>query len=234
LVVAHCGSPAAADFGVLGSGPIAVAADRLSRHVDRQPAGTAAAAMYVVAVAATVIPGRDGSYTATLSDEDLRNCLAEARRIGARLILGVQPGRGSLRRALARVEHMLTTSDVGIGLQPQYGDVGGAPVAWPRTDVEAALDRLDDVVDHPLLVLIHDTATTSWPADWSTGTFDHLDIVGVADIVGGLDAKAAALARLAGRAPALGLQVHYRRDPETPEPEDVARRFPDLRILVYS
>lgn len=233
LIVAHQGSPAASEFGILGLGPEERASTRLRGHVDRQPQGTTTPAIYVVAVAATVIPGRDGSYTVTMPDDQIRVFLSEARRIGGQLIVGVQPELGSFSAALRPLRHLLAESDVGVGLQPQWRGTGADALRWPRADLEAALEMLDQTVDRRLLVLIHETPTTSWPADWAPHGFRHLDIVGVADVVGDLETKAAALVDLAQRAPAIGLQIHYRRDPEAPEPFDLIRSFPDLRIVVY-
>ena len=237
MIVAHHGSPRASQFGILGYGSRAKAVDRVRDHVDRQAPGVATPALYVVGVAATVLPSdEEGAYWSTLPREQIDAYLTEARLIGGRLIIGIQPSRGSFTDALTPLQESLSEPDVGVGLQPQWSGLDQPSRAWPGDDIDKTLEILDGLAgaDHPMLVVIHDTPAVPWPQDWSPSERNNLDIVGLVDAAGtSMEAKAEALGRLAERAPQVGVQIHYGADPQAPEPQDLAQWLGDLRIAIY-
>lgn len=238
VVVAHYGSLAARDLGILGRGSPAIAVRRVVAHADRQPPGVAAPALYVLAVAATLTPGPDETFSEALSQERVASWLARAEGTGARLILGFQPVRQTFVRALQPFEHLLRLPNVGIGLQPAWRqpEPGGAtPASWPHEELDEALDWLSGSIatDPPTMVLVHSTPGAAWPDDWAAGARHGLDVVGIADLVGTLDDKQAALGRLARRAPTVGIVLHLRADPEAIEPAEALRLWPGLRVVVY-
>jgi glycosyltransferase involved in cell wall biosynthesis len=241
VLVAHYGSPAAVDLGILGFGPRQKAARRVLGHALRQPRGAATPALYLLSVAATSTPGWNETFSSSLSPERVESYRAAAQSVGARLIIGIQASRQSFRDALAPFEEILREPGVGVGLQPAWSqpaddpdrEVGRAP--WPRADLEDALRWISDVTSAapPTIVLIHSTPDVTWPGDWAPADLPGLDVIGLAERIGTLGEKKDAFDTMAARAPAAGLQFDFRSDPEILEPAELRQLCPASRIVVY-
>ncbi len=121
-VVAYYGAPGDPRLGVLGAGP----PDQIARQLIRQAAAYNHAgapvlpALELITTVATSSPGADGLYSARQSAAVVRRYLSAARRVGALLILDLQPGRGDFLSQARVYEQFLREPDVGLALDPEW------------------------------------------------------------------------------------------------------------------
>lgn len=239
LVVAHYGSPLSRDLGILGFGSKAQAIERVVGHAGRQKAGAFEPAIYLLARAAAVTAGKGETYSVPVPDEEVQAYQREAEAAGAKLILGIQPGRVPFLDALMHHRHLLTELGVGVGLEPAWGatraEQPAGATSWPGEDLDEALRWLADVRNGkpPMLVLIHHTTEMPWPSTWRAPNLEGLDIIALAEGTGTTDQKVAEMGSMSEVAPAVGLQVRLREDHDLSEPSEVLSLVPRPRIVVY-
>lgn len=239
LIVAHYGSPKAAGFGLLGLGRRDAAAARVAGHADRQGPGRATPALYVLAVAATSTPGPGRAFASSLSVDAMMRWLTAARRIGGRLIIGVQPSRQTFVEALEPYSPLLRSGDADVGVD----------AAWRGDGRRTAIRSMDELADElgetfswisttvpgtsRTLVLVHGAPEPVWRRPWRYEAWPGLAVVGLADRVGSLTEKLEEVDSIAARAPGVGVLFHLRRDAEAPEPIAVQAIRPDVSVVVY-
>lgn len=239
VVVAHYGSPAAAGFGLLGLGPRRRAAARVARHADRQAPVVATPALYVLAVAATSMPGPGGTYAWTMSMKALARWVTAARRIDGRLIIGVQPSRQTFVEALAPYAPLLRTGTADVGIDATWRQIEGRSQDEIVDGLARELGETFSWISTTMpsggstSAIVHGVPEDVWRDSWRNRDGSGLSVVGLADRVGTLTEKLAALDSLARRAPDVGVLFHLRRDAEAPEPLAMQALRPDVRVIVY-
>ena len=74
----------------------------------------------LVSVFATAGGGPDGLYRSRQSDEVIEIYLEQARAVGARLMLDIQPGRSTFVAELRRLREWVAQPDVDVALDPEW------------------------------------------------------------------------------------------------------------------
>lgn len=100
----------------------------------------------LLATRATSAPGPGGKYRSRAADEVVRRYLAAARRAGAVLLLGIQPGRADFLEEVRYYRKWLTEPDVGLALDPEWA-VGPNQVPG-RTFGSTSGQELEAVADY--------------------------------------------------------------------------------------
>ncbi|MFD0921589.1 hypothetical protein [Saccharopolyspora rosea] len=145
-LVGFSGAPGTTALGPL-TGDLDQAAGRLrevsgSYRDDRRPLP----AFELIATRATASPGPDGQYRIRSSDDAIGRYLDAARRSGAVLLLGIQPGRADFLDEVRHYDRWLSEPDVGLALDPEWS-VGPGQVPG-RTFGHTTGAELDQVAGH--------------------------------------------------------------------------------------
>jgi hypothetical protein len=165
-IVALYGHPRAEALGALGIGKPDAAGRKLLRLARRYDSRNRPAipAMELLATIAESAPGREARYSSRTDRATIDRYLAAARRIGALLILDIQPGRSRWRDEIDRLTPWLAEPDVGLALDPEWsvgpgqvpGQVIGSMDARTINATAAYLAKLVLERDLPQkLLLIH-------------------------------------------------------------------------------
>lgn len=121
-VVAYYGTSGTAVLGTLGRGTPDQAGRRLmgqarAYRTRRRPV---LPAFELIATVASSFPGPDGLYRNRRPLADVRRYLRAARRIGALLVIDVQPGRADFFAEARRYAALLREPDVSLALDPEW------------------------------------------------------------------------------------------------------------------
>jgi hypothetical protein len=120
-VVAYYGAPQDRELGTLGIGTPKAAGGRLAKTTAAYARfGPTWPAMELIATIVTSAPGDDGKYRFRQSDETIESYLEAARKIGALLILDIQPGRSDFLKESMALEKWLRKPDVSLALDPEW------------------------------------------------------------------------------------------------------------------
>ena len=242
-VVAFYGNPAADELGILGIGSPDLAGRRLLRQARRygrdvQPA------MELIAVVANAHEGMDGLYNRRERDPVIRRYLKAARKVGAILILDIQPGRSDFFEETVRLERWLREPDVHLALDPEWrvqpgqvpGDVIGTVQAREVNAVSAWLEQLivRGRLPHKLLV-IHQFTHDMIQGREELKPRERVQIVLNADGFGGREVKIAKYKDFTRGDGAFheGFKLFYREDLNLMKPRQVMRLRPSPDLVVY-
>ena len=165
-IVAFYGAPQMGAT-ILGMKAPAVAAARLAKQSapyaekgDRPVSG----AFDLVSVFATAGGGPDGRYRTRQDPEVIQIYLDQARAVGARLVLDIQPGRSSFLRELEVLAPWLAQPDVDLALDAEWnvgrkGIPGKTKGKVTADEVNEVADALAEIVKEndlpPKLLLVH-------------------------------------------------------------------------------
>lgn len=121
-VVAFYGNPADDELGVLGIGPPDRATAKLKRLAKSYARKTRPVlpCLELISTIAANAPGADGKYRNEASAKVIDRYLAAARRIGAILVLDIQPGHATFPEEVRRLKKWLVQPDVGLALDPEW------------------------------------------------------------------------------------------------------------------
>lgn len=100
----------------------------------------------LIATRAISNPGPDGTYRARVSDQTVDDYLAAARRNGAILLIGIQPGRADFTDEVRYYDRWLNQPDVGVALDPEWA-VGKDQVPG-KTFGTITGAKLNEIADH--------------------------------------------------------------------------------------
>lgn len=150
-LVGFSGAPGAPALGPL-TGDLDQAADQLRRQAAPYAGDRPVLPVFeLIATRATAAPGPDGLYRSRVSDAVIGRYLAAARRAGAVLLLGIQPGRAGFLEEVRHYGRWLAEPDVGLALDPEWavqpdqvpGEVFGSTSG---AELEAVADYVAGVV----------------------------------------------------------------------------------------
>jgi len=121
-VVALYGAPQDRELGALGIGTPDAAARRLLRQTRayRGRGTRELPAMELIATVANSDAGDDGRFRTRQPDAVIRRYLRAARKVGAILLLDVQPGRSDFLTEAKALRKWLAEPDVGLALDPEW------------------------------------------------------------------------------------------------------------------
>lgn len=245
-VIAYYGAPGDARLGVLGAGPPGQIAKRLQHQAAayRRADRPVLPALELIATIATSSPGADGLYRERQSTAEVRRYLRAARRVGALLILDLQPGRSRFLTEARVYERFLREPDVSLALDPEWqlapgqtpGQQIGSTDAATINQVSAFLAGI--VARHRLpqkLLIVHQF-TTDMIRDRiqvlpRTGLAITINVDGFGDRPNKI-AKYRALSKLP---PTLfnGFKLFYQQDLHLMTPRQVMALRPPPRLVVY-
>lgn len=245
FVVATYGAPQADELGDLGIGSPKAAGERLVKQAaEYEAAGPKVLpAMELIAEIAHRHPGNEGLYNGRQDDEVIRRYLRAARRIGAILILDIQPGHASFFSEAQRFEKWLRKPDVSLALDPEWHTPGAVPgTVIGNVDVREVnavsfwLEQL--VVQHDLpqkLLVVHRFTEDMIVGEELLKPREHVAVTVNVDGFGGREIKIAKYKQFAQRAPGLhnGFKLFYREDIDLLKPERVLRMKPRPELVVY-
>jgi hypothetical protein len=120
--VAYYGLPGTPALGVLGSGTPDQVWPRLryeARAFER-PGLTVQPVFEVIATVASSGPGPHGDFTSDISNAVVRSYIRAAHRLGALVVLDVQPGRSNFNSVARRWTWALRDPWVGLALDPEW------------------------------------------------------------------------------------------------------------------
>ena len=245
-VVAYYGAPQDRQLGTLGIGTPAEAGRRLLRTAARYERldGPTLPAMELIAVIAAAHPGGDGQYRTRQPDGVIRRYLRAARRIGALLILDVQPGRADFLQEARPLRRWLEQPDVSLALDPEWrvgphevpGQVIGSVSAQEVNAVSYWLDEIVREGDLPQkLLLLHRFTPGMISDERRLKQRDGLAIAVNIDGFGGRAVKRAKYHELASGRDALfdGFKLFFEEDTDLLTPRQVLRLRPPPDVVVY-
>lgn len=120
--VAYYGLPGTPALGVLGTGSPDRIWPRLMRETRafRRPGVTIQPVFEVIATVASRGPGRRGDFTSDIPKAVVRCYIDAAHRLGALVVLDVQPGRSNFNSVARRWTWALRDPWVGLALDPEW------------------------------------------------------------------------------------------------------------------
>ncbi|MGN6723865.1 MAG: hypothetical protein ACTHJM_14750 [Marmoricola sp.] len=120
--IAYYGLPGAPALGVLGSGSPDQVWPRLMRETRAftRPGLIIQPVFEVIATVASSGPGRRGDFTSDIPNAVVRRYIDAAHRLGALVVLDVQPGRSNFNSVARRWTWALRDPWVGLALDPEW------------------------------------------------------------------------------------------------------------------
>lgn len=244
IMVGFSGAPGATALGPL-TGDLDQAARQLRQQAAPYDRGRPTLPTFeLIATKATATPGPDGLYRSRASDETVARYLAAARRAGAVLLLGIQPGQSDFLEEVRYYEKWLVQPDVGLALDPEWavgpGQVPGRTFgSTSGTELEAVADYVAGLVrEHNLPqkpVIYHQLSPGIVHNEGGLTPHPRLALVKSVDGIGSPAQKIATWKQLMATKPphvAAGFKLFYEEDTRrshlmTPEKVLALRPRPD-------
>jgi len=243
-VVSFWGSPQLGR-SILGRLSARAAAKRLVRQAaayDRRGERPVIPAFNLVAAIATADAGRDGMYRSRQSSSVINAYLEAARRVGARLILDVQPGRSKPLTEVKALAGWLREPDVDLAIDPEWnvgprgvpGRTDGVLRARTVNSVSAYLARLVDQEELPQkLFVLHQFRSPSLPdRERITPRAEIASLINF-DGIGSAAAKRRGYVRLSSAKLFNGFSLFYSLDQGLLSPAQVLRLRPEADFVMY-
>lgn len=196
----------------------------------------------LVSVFATAGGGPDGLYRSRQADEIISIYLEQARAVGARLVLDIQPGRSSFRTELRELHEWVLQPDVDVALDPEWnvgrhGVPGRTEGSVSAPNVNRVARRLDRVAAAhglpPKLLVVHQFRRASVTGRRRIVELEHVQTVLNFDGIGSPGAKQSGYAALGAPGLFNGFSLFYRRDAPLMSPASVLALEPQPDFLLY-
>lgn len=196
----------------------------------------------LVSVFATAGRGADGLYRSRQDSEVISVYLEQARAVGARLILDIQPGRSSFLAEIRALRDWVVQPDVDIALDPEW-NVG--PRGVPGRTVGKVSARQVRAVERnlaatvaanglpPKLLVVHQFRPDSIRGRAQLSQQDGVQTLLNFDGIGSPDAKRAGYAPLSTTRLFNGFSLFYRLDEPLMQPASVLALEPQPDFLLY-
>jgi hypothetical protein len=245
-VVAFYGNPAHDELGILGIGTPASAARKLLAQAKPYARKTRPIlpAMELISTVATFDAGPDGKYRRHERAATIRRYLKAARKVGALLVLDIQPGGADFFAEATRLEKWLKEPDVGLALDPewrvQHGQIPGKVIGSVSSrEVNATTAWLDQLTaEHNLpqkLLILHQFTFGMLKDRSAIKPRKNLAMVINADGFGSRVVKSAKYEAFQKGTPEFheGFKLFYREDAGLMRPKQVLRLRPPPDVVVY-
>jgi hypothetical protein len=200
------------------------------------------AAFDLIAVIATSSRGPDRKYRFRQDPFVISTYLEQARAIGARLMLDIQPGRAKVVAEVRALEPWLVQPDVDLSIDPEW-NVGrkGVPGRTQGSIRARKLNRvsaeLQEIVDAnalpPKALVVHQFRKRSVRKRRRVVERPDVDVTLNFDGIGKPPAKKAGYAKLASRKLFNGFSLFYRLDRRLMKPRAVLRLDPEPEFVLY-
>ena len=196
----------------------------------------------LVAVFATAGGGPDGLYRTRQDDDVIQIYLDQARAVGARVILDIQPGRASVLDELRELREWVVQPDVDIAIDPEW-NVGrrGIPGRTPGKISAGKVNRVAQSIARivranglpPKLLLVHQFRKGS--VNGRTRIRQRADVQTLLnfDGIGSPAAKRRGYADLSVPSLFDGFSLFYRRDTPLMTASSVLALEPEPDFLLY-
>jgi hypothetical protein len=196
----------------------------------------------LIAVVANSTPGPDGEYRTRQPDRLIRTYLREARSIGGRLVLDVQPGRARVSEEIEALEKWIDEPDVDISIDPEWavgprgvpGRTMGKIKAKEINRVSRQLQRIIDREDlPPKALVIHQFHDGSVRRPRDIVQRRDVDVTLNFDGIGSPAAKKAGYRALSRRSLFNGFSIFYSLDTKVMSPRSVLALEPAADFLLF-
>jgi hypothetical protein len=201
-----------------------------------------AGAFDLVSVFATAGGGPDGLYRSRQDDQIIQIYLDQARAVGARLILDIQPGRAKVLDELRELREWVVQPDVDIALDPEW-NVGrrGVPGRTPGKISAQKINRVAQVLARkvranalpPKLLLVHQFREGSIRGRTRIRQRAEVQTLLNFDGIGSPAAKQRGYAALSVPTLFDGFSLFYLRDRPLMDAASVLALFPEPDFLLY-
>jgi hypothetical protein len=207
--------------------------------VNRRPV---VPAFDLIGVIATASRGADRKYRVRQDPTIIDTYLAQARQIGARLMLDIQPGRANVMAELRALEPYLLQPDVDVAIDPEWslgrrgvpGRSRGRIKAGKLNKASAYLQTLIDANSLPAKALIvHQFQRGGIKRRKRLIQREDVELAINFDGIGGRRAKKAGYARFAMPRLFNGFSLFYRLDRNLMRPRGVLNREPEPDFVLY-
>jgi hypothetical protein len=196
----------------------------------------------LVSVFATAGGGPDGLYRSRQDDQIIQIYLDQARAVGARLILDIQPGRAKVLDELRQLREWLVQPDVDIAIDPEW-NVGRRGIPG-RTDGRINARKINRVAQvlarkvranglPPKLLLVHQFREGSVRGRTKIRQRAEVQTLLNFDGIGSPAAKQRGYAALSVPSVFGGFSLFYRRDTPLMDPASVLALLPEPDLLLY-
>jgi hypothetical protein len=201
-----------------------------------------AGAFDLVSVFATAGGGPDGLYRTRQDDDIIQIYLDQARAVGARLILDIQPGRAAALDELRELREWIVQPDVDVALDPEW-NVGPRGVPG-RTEGKISAGKVNRIAqsmarivrEHglpPKLLLVHQFRRGSVRGRTRIRQRDEVQVLLNFDGIGSPAAKQRGYADLSVPRLFDGFSLFYRRDQPLMTAASVLALLPEPDLLLY-
>ena len=196
----------------------------------------------LVSVFATAGGGPDGLYRTRQDDDVIAIYLEQARAIGARLMLDIQPGRSKFVKELRELREWIAQPDVDIGIDAEWnvgrrgipGQTNGKVFAREVNRVSKEMQKIVAANDLPAkLLAVHQFRQGSVRARTKIRTRPGVQPFLNFDGIGSPGPKAAGYAALSRPTLPSGFSLFYSRDTPLMRPAQVLALEPQPDFLLY-
>ena len=196
----------------------------------------------LIAVIATSSRGADRKYRFRQDDFVISTYLAQAREIGARLMLDIQPGRANVVAEVRALEPWLVQPDVNVSIDPEWnvgrrGVPGRTQGSIRARKVNRVSDRLQDLIDAnslpPKLLVVHQFRKRSVRKRRRIKQRPDVGVTLNFDGIGKPPAKKAGYVDLSSAKLFNGFSLFYRLDRKRMMPPAVLRLEPEADFVLY-
>jgi hypothetical protein len=196
----------------------------------------------LIAVIATSTRGADRKYRFRQDESVISTYLQQAREIGARLMLDIQPGRANVVSEVRALEPWLAQPDVDVSIDPEWnvgrrGVPGRTQGSIRARKLNRVSDRLQDLIDAnslpPKLLVVHQFRKRSVRKRRRITQRPDVGVTLNFDGIGKPAAKKAGYADLSSPKLFDGFSLFYRRDRRLMMPAGVLRLEPEPDFVLY-
>ena len=196
----------------------------------------------LIGVIATASPGPDRKYRSRQDAAIIDTYLAQAREIGARLMLDIQPGRANVMAELRALEPYLLQPDVDVAIDPEW-NVGRRGVPG-RTRGRIKAGKLNKASSYlqgliaanslpPKALVVHQFQRGGIKRRKRLIERPDVELTINFDGIGGRRAKKAGYARFSMARLFNGFSLFYRLDRNLMRPRGVLNREPEPDFVLY-
>jgi hypothetical protein len=196
----------------------------------------------LIAVIATSSRGADRKYRVRQDPFVISTYLEQARAIGARLMLDIQPGRANVVAEVRALEPWLAQPDVDLSIDPEWnvgrkgvpGRTQGSIKARKINRVSGQLQALIDTnALPPKLLVVHQFRKRSVRKRRRVAQRPGVGVTLNFDGIGKPPAKKAGYAQLSSQKLFDGFSLFYRLDRRLMQPPSVLRLKPEADFVLY-
>ena len=196
----------------------------------------------LIGTVATASAGSDRKYRTRQSDQVIAKYLSQARKLGGRLVLDIQPGRSTVAKEINALRPWISQPDVDVAIDPEWnvgpkGVPGRTEGSIAAKEINGASRKLAGIVERkglpPKLMLVHQFRQGSVRKRRQVRQRGDISVALNFDGIGGARAKKAGYKNLATPQLFNGFSVFYDLDERVMKPREILRLNPAVDFLLY-